>query len=251
MGAATVGVVLFLWFIFPFAGYAQEAVAAGLGAGGIVLLLAAGLALGLGASIGAAQLVHDVELGLLYVGTPAPYAGCPLPVHLRLVPKRAGRLTGATVVLRCVAQRRGEKPEVLHEASAAWIDEPVNLSGPWQPVEGVVTLALPPFAPASGRTGGTEITWHVLVVLSEPESSRTTTAPVWVYPQALSPEALPSIAPRSRERTCPYCRDELPVGATSVACAGCNTSLHPDCYDELGRCSTLGCGAGSAQLTRA
>jgi hypothetical protein len=42
-------------------------------------------------------------------------------------------------------------------------------------------------------------------------------------------------------RQCPYCKDELQT-AQAVSCKDCHTVLHAECFAELGRCTTLGCG---------
>ena len=49
--------------------------------------------------------------------------------------------------------------------------------------------------------------------------------------------------PAARER-CPYCHDELGAAEAEerVECAGCGTTHHAACLEELGRCTVLGCG---------
>lgn len=42
------------------------------------------------------------------------------------------------------------------------------------------------------------------------------------------------------DRTCPYCRDDLSEGPR-VACEHCDTAHHGECWEELGRCTTIGC----------
>ncbi|MBX3472520.1 MAG: hypothetical protein KF878_37185 [Planctomycetes bacterium] len=52
---------------------------------------------------------------------------------------------------------------------------------------------------------------------------------------------------RSGRPHCPLCRVVFVGDEDAYACAGCGTRYHPDCADELGGCSTLGCarlGAG-------
>jgi len=41
--------------------------------------------------------------------------------------------------------------------------------------------------------------------------------------------------------SCSFCRDGL-VRAQAVYCASCLAPHHPDCWDEYGRCSVMGCG---------
>ena len=36
---------------------------------------------------------------------------------------------------------------------------------------------------------------------------------------------------------CPYCKDLITVGEQVVACAGCGSRHHEDCYTEHGACS--------------
>lgn len=49
-------------------------------------------------------------------------------------------------------------------------------------------------------------------------------------------------AAASKPGRCPYCRDALdPAQEAVVACADCHTEHHAECFDELGRCTTLGC----------
>lgn len=49
--------------------------------------------------------------------------------------------------------------------------------------------------------------------------------------------------PAARER-CPYCHDELGAAGDDerVECAGCGTTHHAACLEELGRCTVMGCG---------
>ncbi|MBL4850650.1 MAG: hypothetical protein JKY65_34470 [Planctomycetes bacterium] len=42
-------------------------------------------------------------------------------------------------------------------------------------------------------------------------------------------------------RICPYCKDSLETGARA-ACGQCQTVQHAECFTELGRCPTTGCG---------
>jgi hypothetical protein len=56
----------------------------------------------------------------------------------------------------------------------------------------------------------------------------------------MAPSISVSIRGSERQRaTCCYCHEELsdPIRL----CMACHTSLHEDCYHELGRCPTLGC----------
>ncbi|HET6495557.1 MAG TPA: hypothetical protein VFH61_09365 [Thermoleophilia bacterium] len=42
--------------------------------------------------------------------------------------------------------------------------------------------------------------------------------------------------------SCPYCRDTVNESKEAwVSCGGCETLLHAECWDDLGRCPTLGC----------
>jgi ribosomal protein L37AE/L43A len=48
----------------------------------------------------------------------------------------------------------------------------------------------------------------------------------------------------SSPTVCPFCRDELPLFPEHEpvwTCSSCSTKLHQECFDELGRCTTLGC----------
>ncbi|MBL4849986.1 MAG: hypothetical protein JKY65_31035 [Planctomycetes bacterium] len=38
---------------------------------------------------------------------------------------------------------------------------------------------------------------------------------------------------------CAYCHDE--IAETAGICSGCDTRLHPECWDEAEACPTLGC----------
>src|SRR5271170_7051408 len=49
---------------------------------------------------------------------------------------------------------------------------------------------------------------------------------------------------RARERSgqrCPYCKDTVERRGDAVACAGCATLHHRDCFEELGACAIFGC----------
>lgn len=39
---------------------------------------------------------------------------------------------------------------------------------------------------------------------------------------------------------CPYCRDEL-LNLLPYSCTDCQTQIHQECWEELGRCPTFGC----------
>jgi len=77
-----------------------------------------------------------------------------------------------------------------------------------------------------------------------------------------------NVVASTNEVVCPYCRDEMPTTPHQMACQTCGsfehpeydpdvpceppaiwvcnqcrTRLHQECYDELGRCTTLGCRA--------
>ncbi|HUV47957.1 MAG TPA: hypothetical protein VMX11_03170 [Actinomycetes bacterium] len=42
--------------------------------------------------------------------------------------------------------------------------------------------------------------------------------------------------------SCPYCRDAVEESKEAWArCGSCETLLHAECWDDLGRCPTLGC----------
>ncbi|HZU98056.1 MAG TPA: hypothetical protein VFF73_15235, partial [Planctomycetota bacterium] len=43
------------------------------------------------------------------------------------------------------------------------------------------------------------------------------------------------------EIRCAYCHAD--AGRSPVECSRCKTLLHEDCFDILGKCPTLGCGA--------
>ena len=49
------------------------------------------------------------------------------------------------------------------------------------------------------------------------------------------------IESRQAARNCPYCRAALIPGEEAVACGGCETRYHAECWGELGGCATLGC----------
>ena len=56
---------------------------------------------------------------------------------------------------------------------------------------------------------------------------------------AIELKAAPKAADWS-ERTCPFCHDDLSEG-DRVGCEACDTVHHADCFEEIGRCTTLGC----------
>ena len=60
-----------------------------------------------------------------------------------------------------------------------------------------------------------------------------------------------SVKRRSRETSCPYCRDELDMKTSMSSCSSCQTSYHAECWRELAGCAILGCAARVATDRRA
>lgn len=52
----------------------------------------------------------------------------------------------------------------------------------------------------------------------------------------------PRLQPRPFRRRCPYCRDDLTVGADAARCAACGTDMHPACRAEHQACPVCGVG---------
>lgn len=52
-----------------------------------------------------------------------------------------------------------------------------------------------------------------------------------------------ALTSRGVSTVCPFCRDEFADEETPWACTSCSTQLHLECFQELGRCTTLGCRA--------
>jgi len=44
-----------------------------------------------------------------------------------------------------------------------------------------------------------------------------------------------------KEEACPYCRTAITVDDSTLACEGCGTRHHTDCYTENGGCTIFGC----------
>src|SRR5579871_6961924 len=42
-------------------------------------------------------------------------------------------------------------------------------------------------------------------------------------------------------KVCPYCRSPIGDGDAALACEGCGTPHHADCYAENGGCTVFGC----------
>lgn len=46
----------------------------------------------------------------------------------------------------------------------------------------------------------------------------------------------------NEKASCPYCKGEFHAHESLKTCDACQTSLHEECANELGRCTTIGCG---------
>jgi len=49
------------------------------------------------------------------------------------------------------------------------------------------------------------------------------------------------------DEVCPYCRDHIAPEESAIACAGCGTRHHADCYTENGGCTIFGCSCAPAE----
>jgi hypothetical protein len=191
------------------------------------------------------------RLGRVELEVPQEVApGEGLTVALRIRPPKRVALNAITVTLRgeesVTAGSGSDKKVEQHEVyrtfvtlSQATIVEPNGFAGE-------VELQLPPDALPSFATTKNSIRWTLSVNIDIPSwPDWNVKLPIIVLPSGTVAVATKrrSIAIQPKQR-CPFCRDAI-AGAEPtpiVSCAGCETVLHEDCWTELGRCPTPGCG---------